>query len=316
VQQSPAMAGSSRSAIAAAAHAPPSATAIVACQGSAAPSDTPPQQRLPRLLLGACLPAFLDAASVLHMVMALYERTRRFAEVRIVVAKNLAKADGADALFDMVDRAANSMQPPTTANGHGRARRNGMDGSGGHGASAPPEAKVFSHSDQRLNPYKCAAELASWADVLLVAPLCAETLKNITGGATDDLLLEVIQLWGSVKKVGPAGTQFHVPVKPFIVAPRMPPGFGHGLIIEKQILLLDEMGVEVMEDPGDASQDDEAEETYVASAVEHVRHAVLKAQGHLQLPAFTAPVAGVAGVAGAAGAAGAGAKRRRVAPVT
>lgn len=304
VRPSPAMASSSHCA-AAAASAPSTSTALVACEGSAAPSSCDddatevPQQRPPRLLLGACLPAFLDTATVLRLVMALYERTKRFAEVRIVVAKNLAKADGADALFDMVDRA--------TARGTGavgRAPRSGMEGGGLRGASAPPEAKVFSQWDQRLNPYKCAAELARWADVLLVAPLCAETLKNITGGATDDLLLEVIQLWGSVKKLGPSGTQFHVPAKPFIVAPRMPPGFGHGLIIEKQILLLDEMGVEIMEDPGDAAQDGDAEETYAASAVEHVRHAVLKAQGHLQLPMM--PAAAVVA---------AGSKRRRGAAV-
>ena len=112
------------------------------------------------------------------------------------------------------------------------------------------------------------------------------------------------QTWGQVKKRSAAGLTYHVPLKPFVVAPRVPAEKRCNLLLEKQLLTLEEMGVEIMEDPGDAAQDGDAEETYAASAVEHVRHAVLKAQGHLQLPMM--PAAAVVA---------AGSKRRRGAAV-
>ena len=52
----------------------------------------------------------------------------------------------------------------------------------------------FSITDQRHNPYYAAAELARWADVLLIAPMCPATLTAIATGREDDLLLEVVQV--------------------------------------------------------------------------------------------------------------------------
>ena len=48
---------------------------------------------------------------------------------------------------------------------------------------------------------------------------------------------------------------------------------------------LEQMGVELIEDPGDVAREPAGDDTYVHHVVEHVRHAILRAQGLLQLQA-------------------------------
>ena len=190
--------------------------------------------RSARILLGACMPAFLSARTVLHQVNALYENLCMFADVRLIVMNELVSANDAlgYCIHDKVEMAA-------------RRNRGRLGLDSGASTEALPDAKVFSLSDQRLNPHHCAAELARWADVLLIAPMCTSTLSGIAIGREDDLLLEVVQLWGSIKKKGSAGVQYHVPLKPFIISPRVPAEKRNNLLIEKQMHTLDEMGVEV-----------------------------------------------------------------------
>lgn len=98
------------------------------------------------------------------------------------------------------------------------------------------------------------------------------------------------QTWGQVKKRSAAGLTYHVPLKPFVVAPRVPAEKRCNLLLEKQLLTLEEMGVEIMEDPGDAANSEQGADAYAAQIVEHARHAILKAQGLLQPQRLAPPV--------------------------
>jgi len=144
------------------------------------------------------------------------------------------------------------------------------------------ETTCFSISDQQHSPYHAASELARWADVLLVCPLCTRTLTAIATGEENDLLLEIAQNWGSVKKKSPSA-EYWIPIKPFIMAPWLPAQRHNHLVIERQMATLEQMGIELIEDPGDEVREADGLKRYVDHVVEHVRHAILKVQGLLQL---------------------------------
>lgn len=58
-------------------------------------------------------------------------------------------------------------------------------------------------------------ELRKWADIMLLAPLSANTLAKIAHGISDNLLTSIIRSWGALLGVGGQ------PKKPIIVAPAM-----------------------------------------------------------------------------------------------
>ena len=84
--------------------------------------------------------------------------------------------------------------------------------------------------------------------MLLISPCCSRTLTGISTGLEHDLLLELAQVWGAVKKQNAHG-EYWVPTKPFLVAPRLPAERRNQLIIEKQMRTLEVMGLTVIADP-------------------------------------------------------------------
>ena len=212
-------------------------------------------RRLPRVLLGASMPHFLGAASVLRLIATLHARVCTFADVRIVLMEDATKVSGADALLEEVQRTS-------------RTSKRLSDGA--------QETSVFSKSDQRVNPYHAANALASWADVLLIAPMCMQTLSSVAHHDQRDLLLEVVQQWGTIKQP----TAFRA-AKPILAAPRLPVACRGGFSAEKLLLELQRMGVTVVADP---ANDDANDANDVEELVEHVRYAILRAQGMLRDP--------------------------------
>ena len=247
----------------------PAASAPHVLGAGAGASTSADAVRNPRILLGVCMPHHLGAAYVRELVTSVHEQLCAFADVRIACMADATKADGMEQVIHQVKAASQ------------RAKRL---------ADGAEPTTCFSISDQHTSPYYAAQELARWADLLVIAPLCSKTLSQITSGSEDDLLLETVQLWGSHKKRNASG-DYWLPSKPFLVAPRLPVERRNQLLVEKMMGTLAQMGVELLEDPGDDGKEAGARERYVGRVVEHVKQAVLKAQGLLQLPAPAAPPA-------------------------
>ena len=79
-------------------------------------------------------------------------------------------------------------------------------------------------------------ELAEWADMMLVAPLSANTLAKVANGMCDNLVTSVVRAWdyeGAPDKLQ----------KPLVVAPAMNPGMWEHPITKKQLKALDDLGV-------------------------------------------------------------------------
>jgi len=207
------------------------------------------------------MPHALGQALVCRLVRAVHAVVCAFADVRIVCMSEVTKCD----------EMATLMNDIKTMSCRGRRLLDGF-----------AETTCFSISDQQHSPYHAASELARWADVLLVCPLCTRTLTAIATGEENDLLLEIAQNWGSVKKKSPSA-EYWIPIKPFIMAPWLPAQRHNHLVIERQMATLEQMGIELIEDPGDEVREADGLKRYVDHVVEHVRHAILKVQGLLQL---------------------------------
>ena len=224
----------------------------------------------------------------------MHAKLTAFADVRIVVTHDVLKAKGMDLLFEEVQKAS-------TAGGRV---------SNGEFA----ETQCFSVSDQTHSPYQCASELARWADVLLIAPMCSPTLSDMVAGHQHDLLLEVAQYWGEPQKFqsgSPGASVFWRLEKPFIVSLLLPAEQRRSnLILEKQMKMLEQMGLQLVDDPADKLREEGGHEEYVNQVVDYVRHAVLEVQGLQQAAPRKAPTAKAAKAAKAAAAAG-GPKRKR-----
>jgi phosphopantothenoylcysteine decarboxylase len=76
-------------------------------------------------------------------------------------------------------------------------------------------------------------ELRNWADLLLIAPLTANTLSKITHGICDNLLTTVFRAW--------------VSARPILVAPSMNLHMWNHPLTGRQLALLAEWGVGVIE---------------------------------------------------------------------
>ncbi|GAQ80769.1 phosphopantothenoylcysteine decarboxylase [Klebsormidium nitens] len=76
-------------------------------------------------------------------------------------------------------------------------------------------------------------ELRKWADVLLIAPLSANTLAKIAGGLCDNLLTSVVRAWDFSK--------------PFLVAPAMNTHMWDSPFTGRHLKELDTLGVRLIE---------------------------------------------------------------------
>ncbi|CAL3967280.1 hypothetical protein PZA11_003630 [Diplocarpon coronariae] len=88
-------------------------------------------------------------------------------------------------------------------------------------------------------------ELRRWADVLLIAPLSANTLAKITGGFSDNLLTNVVRAWDTTglleARVAEAGGESkEVTRKRILVAPAMNTAMWKHPVTERQIRVLEE----------------------------------------------------------------------------
>ncbi|KAG7656864.1 Flavoprotein [Arabidopsis suecica] len=72
-------------------------------------------------------------------------------------------------------------------------------------------------------------ELRRWADVMIIAPLSANTLAKIAGGLCDNLLTCIVRAWDYSK--------------PLFVAPAMNTLMWNNPFTERHLVLLDELGI-------------------------------------------------------------------------
>ncbi|ESQ30670.1 hypothetical protein EUTSA_v10012360mg, partial [Eutrema salsugineum] len=72
-------------------------------------------------------------------------------------------------------------------------------------------------------------ELRHWADVMIIAPLSANTSAKIAGGLCDNLLTCIIRAWDYTK--------------PMFVAPSMNTLLWNNPFTERHLVLLDELGI-------------------------------------------------------------------------
>ena len=79
-------------------------------------------------------------------------------------------------------------------------------------------------------------DLRKWADMMLVAPLSANTLAKVANGMCDNLVTCVVRAWSYI------GAPDNL-LKPLVVAPAMSPGMWEHPITKKQLKALDDLGV-------------------------------------------------------------------------
>ncbi|XP_071692858.1 phosphopantothenoylcysteine decarboxylase-like [Rutidosis leptorrhynchoides] len=72
-------------------------------------------------------------------------------------------------------------------------------------------------------------ELRRWADIMVIAPLSANTLGKIAGGLCDNLLTSIIRAWDYEK--------------PIFVAPAMNTFMWTNPFTERHLMLIDELGI-------------------------------------------------------------------------
>ena len=78
-------------------------------------------------------------------------------------------------------------------------------------------------------------ELRRWADILVIAPLSANTLAKITTGVADNLLLSVVRAWDTTGEI-----EGREEAKRIVVAPAMNTAMWRHPITVKQIKVLEE----------------------------------------------------------------------------
>lgn len=95
-------------------------------------------------------------------------------------------------------------------------------------------------------------ELRRWADIMVIAPLSADTLAKITQGWSDNLLLSVVRAWDTTAELDPirdipgvswpqrAGAKDVRMAKPILVAPSMNTAMWKQPITTKQVKVLEE----------------------------------------------------------------------------
>jgi phosphopantothenoylcysteine synthetase/decarboxylase len=162
----------------------------------------------------------------------------RGCELRVVATRSAlhfaALAEGYDAAAHARLRAA---LPPSPLAAEASARLAGSAGDGGGGggggdanesvATFAPLVPLLS-DDAEWRAYARVGEdavlhieLRKWADVLVIAPLSANTLAKLAGGLCDNLLTSVARAWEFERRTDVAGSAAFRPAKPILAAPAM-----------------------------------------------------------------------------------------------
>ena len=111
---------------------------------------------------------------------------------------------------------------------------------------------IFLDEEEWRHPWKRGGgvlhiELRRWADILVVAPLSANTMAKIVGGFSDNLLTSVIRAWdttGEIEAVLGANGHVERKKKRILVAPSMNTAMWRHPVSKRQIRVLeDEWGV-------------------------------------------------------------------------
>ena len=233
--------------------------------GSATATDV---TRRPRVLIGVCLPSFLDPTSVFQHVANVHAIVCAFADVIVILSD---EATDETAGIDDFEREL------------GRASRRAQASAREHGAE---RTQLFSAEDGRTpiegHPRagsELAAALVRWADVLLAAPLSAPYLTQLERIVESDLLSAVVVRWRGYTERAVGAIE---PAKPFIIAPRLEPLLRARHPLMQMLRRLGEQRVEIIEQPSDEERPASAGEGtdyYAETVAEHVRHGVMKAIG-------------------------------------
>ncbi|RXH77761.1 hypothetical protein DVH24_039732 [Malus domestica] len=104
-------------------------------------------------------------------------------------------------------------------------------------ASLPKDVILYTDEDEwstwnKMGDSVLHIELRRWADILVIAPLSANTLGKIAGGLCDNLLTCIVRAWDYSK--------------PFFVAPAMNTLMWKNPFTERHIMLIDELGVSLI----------------------------------------------------------------------
>ncbi|EEF51864.1 phosphopentothenoylcysteine decarboxylase, putative [Ricinus communis] len=104
-------------------------------------------------------------------------------------------------------------------------------------ASLPKDVVLYSDEDEQSSWKKIGdevlhIELRRWADIMLIAPLSANTLAKIAGGLCDNLLTCICRAWDFSK--------------PVFVAPAMNTFMWDNALTERHLEWIDELGINLI----------------------------------------------------------------------
>ncbi|XP_048328892.1 probable phosphopantothenoylcysteine decarboxylase isoform X2 [Ziziphus jujuba] len=105
-------------------------------------------------------------------------------------------------------------------------------------ASLPKDVILFTDEDEwsswnKIGDSVLHIELRRWADIMVVAPLSANTLGKIAGGLCDNLLTCIVRAWDYSK--------------PFFVAPAMNTFMWTNPFTQRHLTAIEELGISVIQ---------------------------------------------------------------------
>ncbi|XP_060173104.1 probable phosphopantothenoylcysteine decarboxylase [Lycium barbarum] len=103
--------------------------------------------------------------------------------------------------------------------------------------SFPKDVAVYTDDDEwsawnKVGDSVLHIELRRWADIMVIAPLSANTLGKIAGGLCDNLLTCIVRAWDYDK--------------PFFVAPAMNTFMWNNPFTERHLMTIDELGISLI----------------------------------------------------------------------
>ncbi|XP_052724242.1 probable phosphopantothenoylcysteine decarboxylase isoform X1 [Vigna angularis] len=104
-------------------------------------------------------------------------------------------------------------------------------------ASMPKDVTLYTDDNEwsswmKLGDNVLHIELRKWADIMVIAPLSANTLGKIAGGLCDNLLTCIVRAWDYSK--------------PFFVAPAMNTLMWNNPFTERHLIAIDELGISLI----------------------------------------------------------------------